>query len=378
MKNIGIVTYYKIYNYGSVLQAYALSKKIESFGFNAEIIDYLDNEQMCFNKIKKRTYINRMLVSFKSPILLFNTLNTKRKGQKFIEGISNDHKRKFDEFLNEFLKLSKVDVIENKDYYSAFVCGSDQVWQLSAPGLHELYYLRFTTKQKRIAYAPSFGSLTIPWYNKRRLAKYLSEFQYLSIRESSGVDVINKSINKVVPQVLDPVLLMGSEFWDKMTLDIKKDNKFIFCYFLGDISKYTNIIYLLKKKYDASLLVIESGCNNELEAEFVQATPIEFISLMKYSEFVITDSLHGTEFAINFNKDFIVLERNYITVPEQNTRLLSLLSLLNLKDRYIHSCQINDFIIKSIDYINVESILENEREKSNEYLKNALENITNK
>ena len=40
MKTIGIITIHKIYNYGSVLQAYALQKICEDMGFKVDIIDY--------------------------------------------------------------------------------------------------------------------------------------------------------------------------------------------------------------------------------------------------------------------------------------------------------------------------------------------------
>ena len=40
MKRIGIVTFHRSYNYGSVLIAYAMSKVLSSFGLEAKIIDY--------------------------------------------------------------------------------------------------------------------------------------------------------------------------------------------------------------------------------------------------------------------------------------------------------------------------------------------------
>lgn len=377
MKNIGIVTYYKIYNYGSVWQAYALSKKCESIGFNVEIIDYLDSKQECFKKIKNKTYQNRLLCSLKSPFLFYQTIKIKLKGNQFIDNISTSQKNKFDNFIDNNLNLSKIDILKNKDYYSFFICGSDQVWQLSAPGLHELYYLRFTSKEKRIAYAPSFGSFTIPWYNKRKLKKYLMGFKNLSAREKSGVDVIKQTTGYSVPQVLDPVLLVNQEFWNELAINNVNQNHYILCYFLGDVSRYINIINYYKKHYNATLILVDSGAKNDIGADHVQPTPVEFISLIKNADFVITDSLHGSEFAIVFEKQFIILERAYITVPEQNTRLISLLDLLNLKKRYIYENNL-DFVknIQPIDYSKINDILERERILSTNYLKDSL-NVNN-
>lgn len=374
MKKIGIVTYYKIYNYGSILQAYALSEKINSLGYESEIIDYLDDTQSCFSEIKKKTYRNRILTSLKSPFLFFSTISTKLKGNKFVANISSSQKQKFDDFMYKYLKLSKTDILNDKDYFSGFVCGSDQVWQLSAPGLHELYYLRFTSPDKRIAYAPSFGSQTIPWYNKKRLIKYLSEFSNISVRENSGVEIIKNLLNIEVPQVLDPVLLVENSFWNQFITSTT--NKYIVGYFIGDISNYIETIQNIEKKVGTKMILINSGKKQNIDRETIEARPEEFVNLIANSEYVLTDSLHGTEFAIVFKKNFLVLERNYVTVPEQKTRLISLLQLLNLENRYKTSLdKVDELYIENINYNTIDQILNKERKKSNLYLSNALNKL---
>lgn len=367
MKNIGIVTYYKIYNYGSVWQAYALSNAIKKMGYNPEIIDYLDSSQKCFQKIKRKTYINRILTSLKSPKLFINTIKTKFTGEKFVANIEQDQKELFDDFINKNLNLSKVDILKD-DYYDYYVCGSDQVWQVSAPGLHELYYLRFTKKDKRIAYAPSFGSLTIPKYNEKRLKKYLSEFSNISVREESGVDVVYNVIGKKVPQVLDPVLLEAS-MWNNMVKKTK-DNNYIVGYFLGDISNYENEIKEIENKYQAKVIFIKSGKTQDIKREEILLSPEDFISFIANSKYVITDSLHGTEFSMVFHKPFSVLARKYITVPEQQTRIESLLDLFELENRFIDKTK--EYSIDEINYDKFERILKINQEKSLNYLKKAL------
>ncbi|WP_041139759.1 polysaccharide pyruvyl transferase family protein [Beduini massiliensis] len=377
MKKIGIVTYYKIYNFGSILQAYALSEKINSFGYTAEIIDYLDNEQECYKRIKALTYKNRLLTSLKSPFLLYQTIMTKIKGEKFVSNIDSDLKKKFDKFSEDYLKLSKTDILLDKNYFDGFICGSDQVWQLSAPGLHELYYLRFTDKNKRIAYAPSFGSETIPWYNKKRLKKYLSEFKALSVREDTGVKIIEKILGEKVLQVLDPVLLMEQDFWNSMIHeDNIIDHDYIIGYFIGDISNYIDTIKIIETKLNCRIILINSGKKQNLKRETISPDPIQFMTLIANAKYVLTDSLHGTEFSIVFKKDFIVFERNYITVAEQKTRLLSLLNLLNLESQYLTKNE-NKLVdkIKHIDFSKVDLILDKQRGVSNKYLFNTLDEL---
>lgn len=373
MKKIGIVTYYKIYNYGSVLQAHALSSKISELGYEVEIIDYLDNHQKCFSVIKQNTYKNRLLTSLKSPLLLISTIKSKMKGDKFISGISQVQKEMFNDYILKYLKLSKVDILKDTDYYSGFVCGSDQIWQISAPGLHELYYLRFCKPEQRIAYAPSFGSLTIPWYNKTRLKKYLSEFSDLSAREQSGKNIIKELLDVEIPRVLDPVLLVENNFWRKFTKE--KNKKYIAGYFLGDISNYIDYVKKIEYEIGAKLIFIECGTNQCLDREYVLLNPEDFVDFIANADYVLTDSLHGTEFAIVFEKDFMVLKRNYITVPEQSTRLESLLEMLHLEERYIKCDCIEQNVLEKISYDKVNEILTMERKVSNSYLIEALGKI---
>lgn len=368
MKNIGIVTYYKIYNYGSVLQAYALSNTVKKLGYNPEIIDYLDTNQKCFKKIKYKTYRNRILTSLKNPKLFISTIKTKFVGDKFVANIEEEHKKLFDDFINNNLTLSKVDVLKDDDYYDYYICGSDQVWQISAPGLHELYYLRFTKKEKRIAYAPSFGSLTIPKYNVKRLKKYLNEFSNISVREKSGIDIVYNIINKKVTQVLDPVLLESSMWKDKVK-EIE-DKRYIVGYFLGDISKYEDEIKQIEDKYKAKVIFVKSGREQSIKREEILLSPEDFISFIANAKYVITDSLHGTEFAMVFHKPFSVLARQYISVPEQKTRIESLLDLFKLKNRFIDKT--NNYTIDEINYDEFEKILKTNQEKSIDFLEQAL------
>ena len=44
MKKIGMLTFYSEYNYGAMLQAYALQTKIKELGYSAEFIRFFDRK----------------------------------------------------------------------------------------------------------------------------------------------------------------------------------------------------------------------------------------------------------------------------------------------------------------------------------------------
>ena len=96
-----------------------------------------------------------------------------------------------------------------------------------------MWFLRFAPKKKRIAWAPSFGTDTLEEYNKKTYKKYIGEYKNISVRESSGVDIIYELIGEKVPQIVDPTLLLESDQWSKkLSTKLDKKNNYICLFFL--------------------------------------------------------------------------------------------------------------------------------------------------
>ena len=53
MKKIGQLTFHGSHNYGSVLQAYALSKKLQIMGHETEFINLRPESQKCIRLLEK-------------------------------------------------------------------------------------------------------------------------------------------------------------------------------------------------------------------------------------------------------------------------------------------------------------------------------------
>jgi len=376
MRKVGIVTYYNIYNYGSLLQAYALQRIVESLGYKAVIIDYT-NMRIKHNLIMRfLTYINRFIYCLRSPAILCETIAKKKVSYKTVKSRSSISREKFKSFIINKLELSTENYLRaDKNGFAAFITGSDQVWQLNAAGLHELFFLRFAPEQKRIAYAPSFGGFTIPGFNEKRLKKYLSEIPYISVRDESGVDVVFKSIGQRVPQVLDPVILVDNEFWEEEIENIPIDNnRSLICYFNSDASWAFNTIDALCQKFNMEVIWLSSGYPLKGRSYFqYDCDPLEFPAFIKNARFVCTDSLHGTEFSILFNVPFFVFDRQYEVVYEQGTRIDSLLRLACLEDRLVKSGQVVDIqAAKDIDFTKTNNNIKTIRVGSLKFLKESL------
>ena len=83
---------------------------------------------------------------------------------------------------------------------------------------------------------------------------------------------------------------------------------------------------------------------------------------------MITDSFHGTAFAINFNTSFVEVLPNNNT----GTRNMSILRLTGLSNRILKDDDV-DLAMTTIDFSETNRILEKKREESIEILKHMLE-----
>lgn len=86
------------------------------------------------------------------------------------------------------------------------------MWNYPLTNFDTTYLLDFITdNNKKVSYAASFGVKTIDDKYKETYAKLLSEFSSISVRESTGVSIVRELINKDVPMVADPVILLTSD-----------------------------------------------------------------------------------------------------------------------------------------------------------------------
>lgn len=297
-------------------------------------------------------------------------------------------KNKFLNFFNEYIEPYKMTKKELRAYGKnenvlAVICGSDQIWSATSVYIDPLYYLSYFPKEKRVAYAPSFGKKAIPNYNKKVIKNYLKEINYLSVREIEGQNIIRNLINKEVEVLIDPTLLLNKEEW-KEVYETRRiiAEKYILFYFLDEPSQ--NMLKKLKKivdNYNEKIIVIPNVIKQITKisenVSTVDSGPLEFLNLLFNAEFVCTDSFHGMLFSINFNKKFYIFERNYGIVSKQSGRITSILEILKLKNRFVNEdTELNVNLEINWEKVNIE--LEKQRVKSKKYLLSCLKEIGEK
>jgi hypothetical protein len=374
-KKVGIITLHGYENYGNKLQNYALQEIVKGLGFEVHtLVINTAQAPMCRNKYlrKIKSIIQKPInVIYKELIKLINRKLYYHKNKESIEGKIRIFKEFSNIFLNEkyysnqHLDLEKI----NKDY-DYFITGSDQVWNPLYINKSPLYFLTFTDKEKRIAYAPSFGRDDIPKEYQEIFRKWILEMAYLSVREESGKEIIKNITGKDATVLVDPTLLISKEKW----LDIariskcKTNDNYILTYFLGGKDKETekNILDISRKN---NLKIISmANINNK---KTYKTGPSEFIDYINSASLFLTDSFHGVVFSILMEVPFVVYKR--ITKSfSMYSRIETLLDMFNLRSREINNIKKMENIF-NIDFSYIPNILEAERKKALDYLKTALD-----
>lgn len=389
---IGIVTFVKADNYGAELQAYALQKKLNMMGYEAEVLD-LEKEQnvmissyrtiyTSFQKRIKFYGFPKGLVSFLN--LLVNKIKDKYQNKNKLPIIEKKHKI-FTQFFvekikhsSDYIKLEDIDKINFS--YDAYVAGSDQIWNYMQTKRLDIFFLMFASKYncKRISYAASFSVPDIPDDLIPKYRDYLDNLDAISVREKNAIDIINKcNPEKKATLVLDPTLLLTKEEWvNNLAIpDYLNDYPRIVLIYSLSGSKY---IYRLAEhiasQLQAKVINIKNsvtGIKDSNEILHIEdAGPHEFITLFSKAIYVVTDSFHGTAFSINFNIPFTTLLN---PVSNLNSRALSILELVGLKDRVLYDDGKENLPKNlNINFEHSNKILENYKYRSLEFLKTNL------
>lgn len=358
---VGILTYQNALNVGAVLQAYALQTVITKQGYSCDIIDYRSSFLEDIYKYKKVTQIRSLKELIK---WLLNTNKEKRK------------RVKFDKFNIQYQNSSEIvyfrhNIEDANNVYNIFIVGSDQVWNMNLNGKDTTYLLDFVNNNKtKISYAASFGYKKIPEKYLDITHRGISGIDDISVRETSGREIVDKLIGKEPQVVLDPTLLLIKEDWEVMSFNRIHEREYILVYIIAATPTILEFSRRLGTKYNCDVVCIHNSYAPKAGVKNVRdCSPTEFLNYIKYAKFVVSSSFHGICFSVLFEREFFFeLDEK----PENNnSRIETLIESLGLWERQIFggNCNVDD----KIDYEKVTSKLNNERDKSFEFLRKSID-----
>ena len=384
------ITWISYNNYGTLLQAYALQKKVEQLGHENLII----SDREILNEWKKKTVKTQSEYSdagdrkdgtFERLKRLF--LNPSRLSRMILMRV-NYEKYEFpyvsSQMACEKFRRNELNILYNKtldilpalnNEFDLFIAGSDQVWSVFESIFNSYYFLDFVTK-KKVSYAPSLGTNILSQKNCKQLKELLSDYINISVREKTSADQLSKLLHRKVEWVADPTFLHDRMFWERFIKEIaQREKKYLLCYFLENKKWYFSYAKQIAKKLHLEIVLLPNKWDYVSSEHVVQTGvgPKEFVSLIRHADYVLTDSYHGSIFSLIFQRDFQYLLRfNNDDPASQNIRIQSLFDFLDLNDRIISADLKNLPAIRIENYRMVTSKIEEMRVKSEKYLQNCF------
>lgn len=353
---IGILTQPLHSNYGGILQNYALQQVLKRMGHEVWTVDYrkfgwLDWADNVWRVIAHKVLGHEAKFAKTPPEIQQLEFPLRRFAYKYIS-LTKPRTKRFERRIV-------------KNYgFEALVVGSDQVWRPQYNYSVADCFLKFAKPMpmKRVAYAASFG--TDEWeFTERQTAEcaqLAKRFDGISVREKSGVEMCKQHFGVDAVHVLDPTLLLHAADYEELCHDIPRRKPFVFAYILDKSEEKLRLIKDFSKNKGLDYFIKSADATVSMDD-----TVELWLSYFRDAAFVITDSFHGTAFAINFNKDFYV----FGNAGRGNSRFDSLLGVFGLKDRMIGNVSGQ---IKPINWERVNQLRESLINEAEKWLSHAL------
>lgn len=363
-KKVSFITIHIGANFGSNLQTIATSEVLKRLGVEPICVNYIP-PRVTFRRFLKRGFTTHpqqiVAVAWLLYYLPQYLLN------KYI----------YNSFLRKHCHVSKP--IYAKDNFSEscpkadyYVTGSDQSWNFKYNEGYDGHYFFENIEGKKIAYATSIGNTELSEEEKECFKKHLSDYKALSVREASAQCLLN-GLGFKAEHLIDPTFMLNKSDWETYMSKRLEDGKYMLVYLPYNIVDKKLIYSSVRKIAEAQNLKVVTLTTSYKKEKLADKTyrfanPGDFLSLMNYADYIVTNSFHGTAFSLNLNKQF------WVYMPSGfSTRISSLLELCGLKRRLLADLIAEKQIEEEIDYEKVNMVLDRERNKTMNYLKQAIE-----
>ena len=362
---IGIVSYNREPNYGTMLQAYALAHAIQGEGVSCAYIDY---------RFRRVPFWHSAALG----VLYFLGLRQKGEFAFFDTKPFSRIKQKFAAFHKAYVPVSEKayyadNITDALNDFDTFVVGSDQTWSpMMNRNPYSINFLPFVDEpHRKNAYAPSIGTISVDKAFGERLKQALVSFRHISCRERQNCDYLMSLLGKPVRYVLDPTLLLTAKDWDSIAVRPQMPrHSYVLAYILGEKSCISSFAEKLGKDMGLPVYYVATRPLYLQRDNVLNAVgPQEFVGLIRDAAAVVTDSFHGTLFSINYGVEFYSFAKRECQpgeITNDNARILAFLQELGLEHRFK---QDDDTTFASpIEYHAIHEWLDAMRDESRKYL----------
>lgn len=364
MKKIGIISY-NIYgnftNYGSAVQSWALNKSIKKLGYQPILVDYCP-----------RIHLDKNILN---PLeKMWDQDQVSRKNTELTLPAIRKNYFKFDDFFTTRFSRTKVKYTEANFETSimevdSYICGSDTIFCIEeSNGFDDGFFANYSCmKNNSIAFSASFGDTLIQDEEYDILNDRISNFKSIGLREQRMLEYVSSNADCPVARTIDPTLLLEPQEFEEITAERQEEEKYLLLYsrrYNDNMQKYAETI---AKKNGWKIVEISLRATNADKGHIMRydAGVEEFLSLIKYAEYIVTNSFHGLMFSVQFKKQFAIFSRE-----TGDSKIQEALDLFGLRENLL-----TDYTDKKLhidDYESIHRKIEIERKASLEFLEQGL------
>ena len=315
---IGILTYFRNYNNGAFLQAYALSSYLKKLHceWAVEVVDFQMEKEVKFH------------------VRNLNNIQRRMKTEEIA------YRENFDNALNN-LRLSADKIVTDDPmelklfldrHYDVVVVGSDEIWKIdSFRGFPTPFWCNFPLENcLKMSYAASSRCNV----NKMRqedidyIKKALRDFAYIGLRDQTTFDAFKKLGVENLHINCDPTFTLDvsydkeafvAEMRQRYPLSDKK--------IIGVIMQDERYARKLKEMYGAEYQIVSLYFENRTaDISMQELEPFEWVKMIGCCDFVVTQMFHGTVFSVLNGVNFLAVDR------EKDGKITCLLRELGMED----------------------------------------------
>lgn len=361
-------------NYGGLLQAYALQKVLKGMGHDAWLIRFCKMEDYRSCSWMKREIVRRLknVVRF----CLGRRLEYPLSGQE--QAFAEKNTRIFiEQNIQPVTPLISSPAALRRycgeQSFEGYVVGSDQVWRpLYSPDI-KAFFLAFdeTNGARKVAYAASFGTDEWEFSSKeeRTCRPAAQQFDAISVREDSGIELCRKHLGVEAVQTIDPTLLLAKSDYEGLVAAAQEPQSqgTLFCYLLDRNGWKQNLVDSVARELGLTPFFTQPAADFTKEnmascpERCVSPSVTAWIRSFMDAEYVLTDSFHGSVFSIIFHKPFVAIGNQ----TRGQSRFQALFSRLGLEKRLCtDQTELSDVLSQTIDWESVDGRLAKWREES--------------
>lgn len=341
---IKIVTVYNSLNPGSFLQATSLYRAIENMGYEVYFLE------AGIRNLKRQALLECIYLAKK---LRFSNIPKKIAAVKKYSGL-----------LNKYKITSEINH-EN----DIFVLGSDEIWNLKRNQMdaHPILWGEGLNYNRTLSYAPSLNYACAEDILEKEYAHIgLERIYAVSVRDNYSFCELSKITNRTIEEVCDPTVLVYPEAYSEIP-DLSIGKNFILVYIYPGMITPDEIAEIRKFAEKEKKTLLAFGTAQPWCDISVNGGPVEFLSYIKYADYVCTSTFHGTMLSIIMQKQFAVF-------GNENKKVKELLESIGI-NRHVDAVTFEKVILEEFDKEKVHEKLLEMREKGLVYLDTKINEI---